>query len=104
MRTMGKVLLAVTLLATAAQAKDKPAPVTAAAKPVDKDALTIRRLVDGLRQAIKASQAAKEEPDLVALLLNAVAETSMAGVRERHGAELGAAEPNLRRAGGAQGF
>ena len=49
MRTMGKVLLAVTLLATAAQAKDKPAPVAAAAKPVDKDALTIRRLVDGLR-------------------------------------------------------
>ena len=89
MRTMGKVLLAVTLLATAAQAKDKPAPVTAAAKPVDKDALTIRRLVDGLRQAIKASQAAKEEPDLVALLLNAVAETSMAGVIQGHYALAG---------------
>ncbi len=85
---IGLVLL---LLAPMAQAKDKPASpaVTAPAKPVDKDALTIRRLVDGLRQAIQTSQAAKQEPDLVAQLLDAVAETSMSGVIHGHYALAG---------------
>ena len=95
MRTTGMVLVALLMLGQVAEAKEKKpeakmtAPATPVAKPVDKDALTIRRLVDGLRQAAKASAAAKEEPDLVSLLLGTVAETAVSGVIHGHYALAG---------------
>ncbi len=91
MRTTWIAAVACMLLAHGAEAKGKQPDVkpATAAMPVDKDALTVKRLVDGLRQAIKVSQAAKEEPDLVTLLLDAVAETSMSGVIHGHYALAG---------------
>lgn len=94
MRMTGMVWVALMMCAgPVAEAKGKAAdpvaPALAALKPADKDALTVRRLVEGLRQAIKTSQAAKEDPDLVTLLLDAVAETSMSGVIHGHYALAG---------------
>ena len=93
MRKVTMVLVAMTLMAQPALAKKKsapakPAPAPAVA-PVDKDALTIRKLIDGLQKAAKASAAAKEDPDLVTLLLNALAETAMSGVIHGHYALAG---------------
>jgi hypothetical protein len=90
MRMRWLVALMVLVQAQAALAKEKKpeAPVaTPAAKPVDKDALTLKRLVDALRTAIKAS--AKDDADLASLLLDAVAETSLATVIHGHYALAG---------------
>ena len=89
MRKTGMLLIALLLTQTAVAKEKKPeAPVVAApVKPAEKDALTLRRLVDALRAGIKAS--AKDDADLASLLLDAVAETSLATVIHGHYALAG---------------
>lgn len=84
-------LVAVLLVAQVAEAKVKKVetPPAAQAKPVDKDSLTLKRLVDALRVALKTSAVAKEEPDLASSLLDAIAQTSMANVIHGHYALAG---------------
>ena len=83
------LLVALAQGAVAAEKKTETPPAAATAKPGDGkagsgDALTLKRLVEALRVALKASQAAKQEPDLATLLLDAVAETSISNVIHGH--------------------
>ncbi len=89
MRKVMLLVLMTTFTAHAALAKGKkpevkpPTPVVEPAKPADKDALTLKRLVETLRKATK------ESDDVPAQLLGGLAEASLSGVIQGHYALAG---------------